>query len=62
MGTTLALNLLFGLLDRAQAIGQLISTAQREGRDVTQAELDALIIADDATRTAQVDAVRRAGG
>ena len=41
-GAVLAVNLLLALLDRAQAIGALISTAQKEGRDVTEAELDAL--------------------
>jgi hypothetical protein len=41
-GVTVALEVLFGLLDRAQAIGTLLAQARSEGRDITQAELDAL--------------------
>jgi len=63
MGATLALDLLFGLLDRAQAVSQLISAAQKQGRDVTQAELDVLVAEDDAARAALVAAIakRKAG-
>lgn len=51
----IATNLLLGLLDRAAAIGGLIRTAQAEGRDVTAAELDALL-ADDAAARIQLQA------
>lgn len=64
MGTTVAIDLLFGLLDRAAAVGALLKTAQSEGRDVTPAELDGLAAADDAARAALVVAIakRRADG
>ncbi|MCR4331724.1 MAG: hypothetical protein NUV34_03320 [Sulfuricaulis sp.] len=59
-GATVALNLLFGLLDRAQAVGALISKAQAEGRDVSDTELDALAASDDAARAALVQAIKDA--
>ena len=49
--------LMLGLLDRASAIGQLIATARRENRDVTSAELDALVDADQIARAALVAAI-----
>lgn len=52
--------LLLGLLDRAAAIGTLITTARKEGRDITDAELDALVDADDAARADLVSAIERA--
>ena len=58
-GTTVAFEVLFGLLDRAQAIGALLAQAKSENRDITQAELDALVTADDIARTAQVAAIER---
>lgn len=63
-GAALALNLLFGLLDRASAIQGLFSKAQAEGRDITSAELDALVADDEAARTqlqADIAAARAAG-
>ena len=39
-------NLLLGLLDRAGAIGTLLTKAQAEGRDITAEELDGLFQAD----------------
>jgi hypothetical protein len=62
-GAALAIQVLFGLLDRASAIGALIKQAQAEGRDVTDAELNALATADDAARAALVAAIaeRKAG-
>lgn len=59
-GAAIALNVLFGLLDRAQQIQQLIATAQAEGRDVTQAELDQFFAADDAAAAALKDAIAKA--
>ncbi len=53
----IAINLLLALLDRAAVIGQLISTAQREGRDITPAELDTLAANDDAARAALQKAI-----
>lgn len=63
-GAALALNLLFGLLDRAQQIQDLIKKAQDEGRDVTDAELDQLMKDDDTAAKALAEAIakRRAGG
>ena len=42
MNAAIVVQLLLGLLDRASAIGALLSKAQGEGRDITDAELDAL--------------------
>ncbi len=61
MGTAaIAVQLLLGLLDRASAIGTLISKAQTEKRDITQAELDALVAEDDVAKKALQDAIARA--
>ena len=57
----LVLSLLFGLLDRAAAIAQLLRTARAENRDVTDAELDALVHDDDAARAELVNAIKRRG-
>lgn len=46
------IQLLTQLLAQAQSIGQLISKARSEGRDVTDAELGALMAQDDAVRAA----------
>ena len=59
-GVSVALEILFGLIDRAQAIGTLLTQARAEGRDITQAELDALVTADDIARAALVAAIARA--
>lgn len=52
--------LLLGLLDRAAAVGTLISNARNEGRDVTLAELEALSDADDKARADLVAAIAQA--
>lgn len=52
--------LLLGLLDRAAAIGTLITTARKEGREITDAEIDALVDADDAARADLVLAIEHA--
>jgi len=44
------LALLLQYSDKVIAIGKLLQTAQSEGRDVTDAELDALFADDDAAR------------
>jgi hypothetical protein len=57
----LAITLLLGLLDRAQAIGTLINQARAEKRDITDAELDKLTSDDDQARArlkAAIDAAR----
>jgi hypothetical protein len=56
----LAIELILGLLDRASAIGALISRAQAEGRDVTDAELDSLAAGDDAAKIALASAIAKA--
>lgn len=56
----LAIQLLLGLLDRATQIGALISKAQAEKRDITPAELDQLVAADDAAKKALQDAIDKA--
>jgi len=56
----LALQLLLGLLDRATAIGALLSRAQAQGRDITHAELDVLSAEDDAAKAALDAAIKAA--
>lgn len=56
----IAVDLILGLIDRAQAIGGLIAKAQAEGRDITDAELDGLAAGDDAARIALTAAIARA--
>ena len=55
-----ALTLLTQLLGQATALGNLIRTAQSEGRDITPAELDGLAAGDDAARAALDAAIARA--
>jgi hypothetical protein len=55
MNAAVLVDLLLGLLDRAAAIGGLLTKAKAEGRDVTSAELDALF-AEDATAKAALQA------
>lgn len=57
MGADVLISLILGLLDRASAIGALLTKARSEGRDVTAAELDALKLTDDLARQALVDAI-----
>jgi hypothetical protein len=49
--------LLLGILERAAAVGALINKARAEGRDISAAELEALVDADDAAREALVKAI-----
>lgn len=60
MGIDVAISLLLALLDRATQISALIGGARKEGRDITPAELDALIDADKVARQALVDAIAKA--
>ncbi len=52
MNTLVAIDLVLGLLTRAAAVQQLLAASRAEGRDITAAELDALLVADDAERAA----------
>lgn len=47
MNALLATQLLLQLMQQAQAIGEVIARAQREGRDVSSTELEALKQKDD---------------
>lgn len=59
----LALQMLDGLLARAQKVGTMISTAQKEGRDLSAAEIDGLFSEDSAARAAlQVEIDRQRAG
>lgn len=49
-GAIAAVNILFSLLDRATQISALIKNAQSQNRDITAAELDALVAQDNAAR------------
>lgn len=63
MNVDLLLTLLITALNRASEIGMLIDRARREGRDVSEAELDALFAQDDAARDelqAAIDAAKAA--
>lgn len=60
MSIETALTLLISLLNQADAIGRLIQSARKEGRDITDAELDGLAMGDDAARKALQDAIARA--
>jgi len=60
MGIDALITLVLGLLDRASTIGAMITTARSEGRDVTQAELDALVATDKIARQDLIDAIAAA--
>lgn len=60
MGAAEAIALLLGLIDRAAAWGAVIAKAQAEGRDLTEAEVDAFASADDAAKTALEAAIAKA--
>lgn len=53
----LAITLLLQFMSRAQEVGALINKARSEGRDVSQAELDALVANDDAAKAALQQAI-----
>lgn len=59
MNAGILLSLLFGLLDRATAIGELLRLAKSENRDVTDTELDTLVSDDDAARAALREAIEK---
>lgn len=61
MGTALALvTLLLQYSDKITQIGTLLTKAHTEGRDVTDAELDALFADDDVARKSLDDAIQAA--
>lgn len=60
MNAAIAVQLLLGLLQQSQAIGNLIATAQAAGRDITDAELDSLVSADEAAKAALAAAIAAA--
>ena len=60
MGTEAAIMLLLGLLDRAAAWGAVIAKAQAEGRELTEAEVDEFVVADDAAAADQKAALAKA--
>lgn len=65
MNLQVALGLLIQLLGQADAIGRLIQLAHKEGRDISDAELDALVASDDGARQAlqtAIDAKKSPGG
>ena len=62
MNEALVLQLLLGLLDRATQIGALLATARKEGRDVSDSELDALAAKDDQARADLDAAIKAARG
>jgi hypothetical protein len=55
----LILEVLFGLIDRASTIAALLNKAKAEQRDVTDAELDTLSLADDLARAQLIVAIAR---
>lgn len=54
------IQLLLSYSDKIAQIGGLLSKAQSEGRDVTDAELDTLFAGDDAARAALAAAIASA--
>lgn len=60
MGTEAIIALVLSLVDRAAAYSAVVSKAKTEGRDVTSAELDAAVAADDAARVKEQGAIARA--
>ena len=62
MNVDLLLTLLITALNRASEIGLLIDRARSEGRDVTEAELDALFSQDDAARAELQAAINAKSG
>ncbi len=60
MDALTAISLLTQLLAQATVLGNLIRTAQAEGRDITAAELDTLAAGDDVARGALEAAIARA--
>lgn len=60
MDPVVAINLLFGFLDRAAKVMELIKKAKAEGRPISKEELDALAVGDDVAKVALEAAHARA--
>ena len=56
----LAVSLLLALINNAGQISQLITNAKAQNRDLTMAELQAIVDADQAARASLVDAIAAA--
>ena len=56
----LATNALISLLDRAAVVGAVLQKAAAEGRDVTDAEIDASVGRDDAAKAALAAEIAKA--
>lgn len=63
-GILTAVDVIVGLAARIQSISSMIAKAKAENRDLTSAEMDSLVTADDVARKAlqdAIDAARAAG-
>lgn len=60
MDPVTAVGLVLALLDKAALIGGMISKAQAEKRDLTAAELDQIVAADNAARAKLDEAIKAA--
>lgn len=49
---SVAIDLLFGFIDRAAKVWGVIQAAKAEGRPVSKEELDALVVGDDVAKVA----------
>ena len=59
-GAAIAVDLAFQLLDRGMQYMALVNKARAEGRDVSEAELDAEAAKDDAAKAALTAAIAKA--
>lgn len=59
-GIGLAVDLVFGLLDRATKVTALIQQSKTTGVDITAAQLDALVADDDVARAKLQSAIDKA--
>lgn len=62
VNVNLAITLLLSVLNRASEIGTLIATARAENRDISDLEINKLVINDDAARDALAEAIKAARG
>lgn len=56
----LILDLIISLTDRVASLSSLIKKARAEGRDVTEEEIQALVVDDDAAKKALDEAIAKA--
>ena len=57
MGEAAIISLVFGLIDRAASYAAVLNKAKSEGRDVTEAEVDAIVQADDKAKILEQQAI-----